>query len=102
MKMYKVHDVFCKTYEHESPTRLDGQDKPGTPTTMHNRCVPRSLITIYLADPTVSISTTLGASMGNSHYRKIRLFRASTLCREQTHDKENFAVSRPVEHTTYL
>jgi hypothetical protein len=26
-------------YKHESPTRLDGQDKPGTPTTMWNRCV---------------------------------------------------------------
>jgi hypothetical protein len=37
--MYKVQVVCCKMYKHESPTRLDGQDKPGTPTTMWNRCV---------------------------------------------------------------
>jgi hypothetical protein len=29
-----------------------------------------------------------------AHYRKICLFRASTVCREQTHGKESFAVTR--------
>jgi hypothetical protein len=34
-----------------------------------------------------------------NHYRKIDLFCASIFCREETHDKDNFAVSQPVQHT---
>jgi hypothetical protein len=36
------------------------------------------------------------------HYRKIYLFRAFPLCREQTHGKETFAVSRHGQPTAKL
>jgi hypothetical protein len=36
------------------------------------------------------------------HYRKICLFRAFLLCREQTHGKETFAVSRHGQPTAKL
>jgi hypothetical protein len=37
-----------------------------------------------------------------NHYRKICLFRAFPLCREQTHGKESFAVSRVCQPTANL